>query len=176
MKDILLTGGMGSGKTTLGNALMVTNPGMNYIYVSKYSVRIPMTLISTSRPDMLSLHKSGYIDTVLANQDIDLVAFSRQEMDNYGGKISQIFGDTIIAELVLKAALQDVQNLVDSVPKAVNVRCLKERNFYVVNLRCEPETQLQRRLRERKDIDPPERSSLKRQIKKTNAYFAGFHC
>jgi len=50
MRNILLIGGMGSGKSTLAVRLLRENPNANYIYMSKFNVRIPMALIATTHP------------------------------------------------------------------------------------------------------------------------------
>lgn len=171
MGDILLVGGTGSGKTTLAEALVSENPGMNYIYMSKYAVRIPMSLIATTHPHLLSLSKFDYIQSVFANKDVECTVFFRQEMDEFVERISDIYGSTFIAELALDALVPDRPNIVDNAPKAENVRFLKENGLYVVSLHCKPETQLQRRLNERKKIDPSDEHLLRRQIEQTNRYF-----
>ncbi|MBW2966063.1 EutP/PduV family microcompartment system protein, partial [Candidatus Woesearchaeota archaeon] len=65
MKDILLIGGMGSGKTTLAKALQDADPSMNYVYLSQYNARIPLTLIVTTHPKLLEFPKEEYIKTIL---------------------------------------------------------------------------------------------------------------
>jgi len=161
---------MGSGKTALAKALLEQKPELKYLYMSTYAVRIPMSLAATSRPDLLSLPKPEFIAAILANRDIDWADFTRQEMDDFGREIYQLFGNTIIAEVVSEA-MQDGQYVLDNVLGVSNVTYFKERRVYIVNLHCSPETQLQRRLRDRKNIDPAEGSSLEEQIRKSNEFF-----
>lgn len=171
MRNILLTGGMGSGKSELAKALVSENPNINYIYTSKYAVRIPLSLIATTNPELVSLSKSDYIETIFKNIEIPSVNYSREDMDDFGQIITDTIGATIIAELALRACMPGLQNLVDNMPKVSNVKYLIDKGFYVVNFHCKPETQLERRLKNKKDIDPSEISSLEKQIQKTNSYF-----
>lgn len=171
MKDIALIGGMGSGKTTLAEALMNENPEINYVYGSKYIVRIPMTLIGRDHPNLLSYPKEKLIDTVLENEHIEWDNFSRQEMDEFCQKVADIYGGTFNAEMFLRAGSSERQNVFDNIAKASNVRYLKDKGVYVVGLDCSFETQVERRLKDRKDIDPAERILMKRQVSQTNAYF-----
>ncbi|MDO8741295.1 MAG: hypothetical protein Q7J54_07025 [Candidatus Woesearchaeota archaeon] len=170
MKNIVLIGGMGSGKTTLGTALKKENPAINPIYMHRYGAGIPLTLIA-SDSDLLSLPKADYIETIFKNGSIECKKFSRQEMDDIGKKVFDIYGDTILAELILRLVIPGVQNVVDNAVRASTVKYLKERGLYIVALNCRFETQVQRRLHDRKGIDPENKSLLEEQIKQTNAHF-----
>jgi len=171
MKNILLIGGMGSGKNTLGIALRLEVPKLHYIYVSKYAARIPMTLISSTHPDLLDSPKSEYIDTILKNEGIELKPFQRQEMDEYGMRVMEEYGKTIFAETAIRATKPEIPNLVDNIPLVENVQYLKDRGFYVVGLECSFEAQVRRCLKRGKDIDPSNTEELEEQIKGTNEFF-----
>ncbi|MBI2129255.1 AAA family ATPase [Candidatus Woesearchaeota archaeon] len=169
MKNIVLIGGMGSGKTTLGTALKKENPNINLIYMNRYGAGIPLTLIA-SDSGLISLPKADYIETIFKNGNIECKKFSRQEMDDIGKKVFNAYGDTIWPELILRSVIPGVQNVVDNAVKASTIKYLKERGLYIVALHCRFETQVQRRLHNRKGIDPENKSLLEEQIKQTNAY------
>ncbi len=173
MKNILLIGGMASGKTTLVEALMKADPSINDINMSNYAVKIPMTLISKDHPDLMSYPKNIYIDTILKNQtvDEDLFRYKRREMDEFCQKVRDVYGETILAELGFLASDIHKQNVIDNIAKVPSVKYLKDQGFYVVGLECSFEDQIQRRLENPKSIDHPSRYKLEEQIMRTNAFF-----
>lgn len=169
MTSVLLIGGMGSGKTTLAEA-MIQEGGCNYLYSSNYAVRIPMWLMEYANPDLLSMNKRDYIDTVVANANMQTGNFDREDMDAFGQRIADIYGPTIIGEVVYSAIENSKRYVVDSVPKKANVKYLKDRGLYVVGLDCSEETQVERRRKDKKSIDP-DGESLEEQVRLTNNYF-----
>ncbi|MBW2999788.1 AAA family ATPase [Candidatus Woesearchaeota archaeon] len=176
MKNVLLVGGTRTGKTTLANALRHEMSEINYIYLAKYSTQIPMTLQATKEPKLLEKSKGQYIYDIVENEDIELMSFSPEEMDQFSQYVRDKYGENIMAELALFLLNLNTPNLVDNIAKAVSVRFLKDFGFYVVGLHCDVKTQLQRRWKDRKDKDPSERSELERQIISTNKFFEIEEC
>ena len=171
MKDVLLVGGMGSGKTTMAKALQREVPEMHYIYASHYAVRIPMTLLATTQPDLLEFSKRGYVNMILRNEDIELTTFSRQEMDEYGRRVIETYGESIFGEIPFCAKSSGAPNIIDNAPKTASVKYLKDRGFYVVGLHCSFGNQVKRRLQDRKDIDSEDKYVLEEQVRRTNEFF-----
>lgn len=154
MGNIILIGGMGTGKTTLVDTLKQQYPEMHHIYWSKYAVRIPLTLIANGHDDLLSLPKARYIDTILEHQDIPISpTLFRPTMDEYCERVTETFGDEFFGELALALIVQDTPNLVENMAKRANVRYLRERGFYIVGLDCPFETQVERRWKQKRDVD-----------------------
>ena len=171
MKNIALIGGVGAGKTTLATTLMQEDQSLHYIYMSKYGSRIPLTLIATSCPDLLTLSRNEYIRIIMRNQDIPLQEFTRQQMEEFNIHVDEVYGDSITSDIVLR--LIDIRQhyLADNVHKVSNVRRFKENRFYIVGLHCRFETQVLRRLKDRKPIDPEDISLLERQVQLSNRVF-----
>ena len=130
-----------------------------------------MTLIATTHPDLLRLPKNEYIETIFDNEHIEWMDFSRQELDDFLKKITEQYGETILAEVGIRATKPEVPNVFDSVPRVENIKYLKGRGFYIVGLRCKFETQLKRSLGRKKEIDPADETPLRKQIESTDAYF-----
>lgn len=173
MKNIAIVGGMGSGKTTLARAIVKEDPKIHYIPMSLYGARIPMSLIATTHPDLLSLPKPKYIQTVLENQHIELInlAGQRQEMDEFGRTVHEQYGPTIIAETAVGTLIPGVQNLADNVCTANNVLYFKNKGFYIVGLYCGFDIKLVRCFKRRSVINPKNTSDLEKQILSTDKYF-----
>lgn len=171
MKDLLLIGGPGVGKTTLAEVIKKEIPDINYVYLSKYNVRIPLTLIATTHPNLMSLPKEEYVEKIYENEDIQLNKFTREELDNHIRNVIETYGRDIIGELAFRSAKDHDQTLIDSITGVENVKFLKDRNFYVLGLYCDFNTQLKRRLEHRKEIDPSDPSELEKQVKSTNELY-----
>lgn len=169
--DILLIGGMGSGKTALARALVeASDLDVNYLYSSLYNVRIPLMLIKKDI-DMLSLSRQEFIETVRKNTGIETEDFPRDVTDKFGEKLSSKYGETFFAEVMFGVRDSRRNNLFDNMPGVDNVRYLKDLGVYVVGLRCSFDNQVQRRIKDRKAIDPVEREDIILQVRKTNDYF-----
>jgi dephospho-CoA kinase len=173
MENIAIIGGMGTGKTTLAEAILKEDPNIHYMPMSLYGAKIPMTLAKTTHKNLLSLTKSEYIWAILANKNIDLLDFEgkRSEMDNFEREVIRTYGPTVIAQTAFGALLPDVQNLADNVCTFNNVMYLKNRGFFVVSLYCDLDTRVRRCMRRKKAIDPTNRHDLERQISDTDRYF-----
>lgn len=176
MKDILLIGGMASGKTTLAKAMLKEDRSIHYVPMSDYVVKIPMTLLTTTHPQILELQRiSQYIDTIIENRyvgiDQELFSSQRDMMDKFGQAVMDTYGETAPAEIAIRAARPTARNIIDNIPKAANVRYLQERGFYIVGLKCSFESQVQRRLDDPKGIGHADRQLLEEQVRNTNAYF-----
>ena len=171
MRNLLLIGGMGSGKTTLANAIKKEIPEINLVSMSKYTVRIPLTLLSSTHSDFLSQSKQEYIESIFENEDVEWGDFSRQELDAFAENVVSVYGDTIFAEIGYRATKGHEQSILDNIPQVANVQYLKDKEFYVVGLKCAFENQVIRRILDKKGIDFDKRSLLEEQIRSTNEFF-----
>jgi dephospho-CoA kinase len=173
MKNIAMVGGMGSGKTTLADAILKEDPTIHTLSMSMYGARIPMTLVATTHPNLLSLSKSEYIQTILENQHIELLDLSgqRQKMDDFEKIILGTYGKDIFGSIAFEALVPGVQNLADNLIIVENVKYLKDKGFYIIGCSCDLATRVNRCLKRGKDIDPKDRSELVVQIHKTDDYF-----
>ncbi len=168
MRDIAVVGGVGSGKTTFSEALISVDSGYHRVYMGKYNVMIPMTLIATSCPSLLSFGKDEYIRFVIDNSGIELIDFPRHELDEYLVSATKTYGETIAAEMGWAACIHTKPNVIDGVPGVENVRYLKKRGVFMVGLSCEPDIRMKRRLQDKKPMDPKDEDELMHQIKSTD--------
>ncbi len=164
-----LIGGLGTGKTTLAKAIIQRFPKVAYVYMSRYAVRIPMALHKTTHPQLLTYPRDKYIDTILANTQAPEQACSRAEMDAFGKEVFSKYGSTIAGEIVLRTA--NKTTVFDGLATIANVTYMKEHGVHVVGLYCPFETQVARRLKDARDIDPKKRSELERQIRSTEEFY-----
>jgi adenylate kinase family enzyme len=174
MKNIVLIGGPGTGKSTLADAIVLQKPEINKIYVSKYVVRIPMTIFDGSPRVLKEIKKlpketakEKYINMIINNQYIDLNEFSRYEMDTYGKFIIDLLGETVNAEILERVVKKDKQNLLDNVFRYANIEYLRDKGFYVVRLKCRFKTESERRFNNNKQSDPSTRSELEMCLRNT---------
>ncbi len=174
MKNIVLVGGTGSGKTTLANALQRELPELNYVYVSKYAVRIPMTLMADGHPDLLSLSRNNYVDAIVRTHSVELRDFSRDDMLNFSYNLVRTYGRRIILDVVAPFTVDKRPNLLDNVAKAGNVEYLKTMGYYVVGLNCSLENQVKRRFG--KLADDADCSDLEMQVHRSNEFFMVDKC
>ena len=168
MRNLVLIGGPASGKTTLATALKSAADGLTYVYMAKYAVRIPLTLIEIAGPGRMSLPKSDYICAVIANENITTSKFSRERMDRYARQLIYLQGEAIVGELGYAVAQGCEPCVLDGTARSAGVRYLKEKGFYVVGLDCSFENQVKRRIATPRDIDPRDQSGLEKQIRETN--------
>ncbi len=170
MRNLVIVGGTGSGKTTLANALQRELPELNYVYVSKYAVRIPMTLIADGHPDLLSLTRNNYVDAIVRNSSVELGDFSRDSMIDFAYSLVRTYGRRIILDVVAPFMKENKPNLLDNVAKRGNVEYLKTMGFYVVGLKCSLESQVKRRFGDRlaSGVDC---SELEEEVQRSNEFF-----
>ena len=181
MRNLILIGGRGSGKTTLATALRAELPDFCYVYTSVYTVRVPLTLIKSTdpkvaRPNLLELSRKEYVRTVMANANVPELPFSREELDQYAFRLVDRYGEAVISDIVLAVAQPGRQYLFDNVARAANIRYLKDKGFFVVGLHASHETRIRRRHLEGRDIDPKDRSDLERQIEMSDEFFQITDC
>lgn len=171
MRDVLLIGGMGAGKTTLARKLREEYPNFHYVYLGEDVILRPMRLQTSRYPDLLSKPKEEYIHIVV-HEDADVsIAPSRQERNDFTERIHRVYGETINAEIARAVRRRDQPNIFDNIPKRVNVSYLKERGVYIVGLECRFETQVERRLRDGRELDPHDRKALEELVKRANHLF-----
>jgi dephospho-CoA kinase len=166
-----LTGAPGSGKTTLAKALQELVPDLFYVYMSRFAVRIPMTLRRTTHPNILEYSRNKYITAVLANQNVQEPPFTRAEMDEYGRLVFERFGPAVIGEIALDAVPSGRVAVFDGIATPENAKYMKRLHTYIVGLTCPFETRVQRRLANPRDIDPKEKSQLERQLRETEEHY-----
>lgn len=171
MQPILLIGGPGTGKTTLAKELVKRIPNAEYYYGSRYGVRIPMTLVATSKPDLLSLSKEQYLQTILQHKDISTMTFSREAMDAFGEQLFQRYGNSILAEVTHTVRDKNRVTIIDNSARQGNVGYHKKKGVFIVGLFCSLETQLQRRKAEARDIDFKDEDALRKDILRSMHYF-----
>ena len=171
-----LTGAPGAGKTELATALIDSLPELFYVYMSRFAVRIPLTLRATTHPNILNYSRNKYITAVLANQDVEEPPFTRAEMDAFGKQVFAHYGPAVIGEIALDAVPSGRIAVFDSIATPENVEYLKRLGTYIVGLTCPFETRVQRRLKAPRDIDPKEKSELERQIRETEAHYDSEEC
>ena len=161
MRNIAIVGGIKTGKSSLVEALLQENPELHRVSMSRYGIGIPMTLIAEGYPDLLTLPKPEYIQTILAHQDIPSIEIKRKRREVYSFKmdVRDRYGPTIMAETTIAALQLGVQNLVDHVASVNDVLCFKHRKFFVVGLYCNFQAKLRRCLRG-KDIDSRDKTRL----------------
>jgi chloramphenicol 3-O-phosphotransferase len=171
MKDILLIGGMATGKTTLAKAIQTTAPNANYIYMAELAVGLPMTLQATVMPNILSKTRGEYIATMRDYNETPCRIFPRAQADAFGQQVMDTYGATIFAEIGYDARKPNKVNILDNIPKVANVQHLKDRGVLVVGLRCSFDQQVKRRTEQRKPNDPIASDDIARQIRSTSQYF-----
>lgn len=164
MMNIALVGGIGSGKSTFAKALQLVEPQYHRVHMGLYNVMIPLSLIATSCPELLSLGKADYIEKVLDSEGIDLVHFYRNDLDQYLGVITRKW-ETVAAEMGYAACHHNSPNVLDGVPRIANVRYLKNMGFAVIGFDCSPETRLKRRYRDERPMDLMSREDLEQQMR-----------
>ncbi|MBU0980415.1 MAG: hypothetical protein KJ709_06410 [Nanoarchaeota archaeon] len=169
MRDILLIGGMGAGKTSLAIAMRNQDAGINYVPMALYTAYSPLSLLDT-HPDLLAMPKPGFLAAV-TNPPEEIGEFHREEMDDIGQRIIEAYGGTIMAEIALAARKDNARNVIDNISKASNVSYLKEKGLYIVGLDCSFDTQVERRMRDHKGMDPEDRPHLEEQVRRTNEHF-----
>jgi len=171
-----LTGAPGAGKTTLATALVDLIPALFYVYVSRFAVRIPMTLRDTIHPKILEYSRNKYITVVLANQGVQEMPFTRAEMDAYGRQVFARYGPEVMGEIILDAVPAGKTAVFDGVGTPENIQYLKRHGTHIVGLDCSFETRVQRRLENPRDIDPKEPSELEEQMRETEEHFYSDEC
>ena len=173
---VALIGGLGTGKTDTSKTLCEHLADSEYVYMSRFAVRIPMALQHMSHPDLLNYSRKEYVDAVLSNTDMPEVKASRPEMDAFAKNVFKRYGSTVTCEIALAAVPEGKTGVFDGVATIENVRYMKERGVYIVGLTCSFETQVQRRLEDKRDIDPKERSAMIKQIRDTQELFETRKC
>ena len=159
MRDVVIIGGMGAGKSTLCKALGLAVPQSHYLYAGKYIAQLPFAL-HRKNPDLFLLPRATFIDTVLANQDMPIPPARREDLNTAAERAFAAYGELVEADLVLRARKTGVPNVIDSLACVVNVERAKQEGLYLVGLECSFETQVQRCLARRKDIDPTDKAGI----------------
>jgi dephospho-CoA kinase len=170
MRNILVVGGMGTGKTTLAHALKQDD--IKEVYMSDYVIQIPMAL-QQKYPDLLDLSEKDYLERVFENSDIERLKPNREMFDHwFKQELVPRFGETISAKVAEYAAgLYEGRTLIDNIAWRVNAAYLKERGFYVVGLTASVEKQIDRRLSVRKSGDPTSREEMEKVVHRSNDFF-----
>ena len=172
MKDLLLVGGMGSGKDTLITALEKAYPEINHVSMAPLAGGIPLHLSRTSHPDLLKLPREECIIEILKNQDLVLPKYERDEYDDIGARLLEKYGINFHGDLYLAVREPDVPNIYNHVAKLLNLRYIQESvDAFTLGLDCEEDTQAERRFKNRKPMDPETIEDMKLQVQRTNAYF-----
>ena len=169
MRNIVLVGGMGTGKTTLAERLAEFDSSIFHLSGSKYGVKIPMTL--GINPNQVS--KSDYIKIIMQNDDIKLREdLTRDMTDAYASKLNEIYGKTFFGELYDEIiSRKGTIGVIDNCPKSSNIAYLKNNGFYVVGLVSDYETQVERCMKRKKGIDPTTEPEMRTQISNTANFF-----
>lgn len=173
---VALTGGLGTGKTTTARKLCDLVEDTHYVYMSRYSVRIPMALRKTSHPQILNYSRQEYINTILSNPEIPEFHFGRAEVDAFGMIVFARHGPAVAGEIALAVVPTGKTGVFDGVATAENVSYMKSKGVYIVGLHCSFETQTQRRLEQKRDIDPTERTPMIKQIHDTQRFYETEKC
>lgn len=177
--DIALCGGPATGKDTLKQYLheAADEKGLPHqiIYMSTYAVRIPMRLEDTGIK--MPEQKDKFIDMVVREGVLSGIVekrFPRREMDKYRARLEEKFGETYLGELAL--ALRDSHkiNIYNNIPGEPNLALLRQNNVYVVKMTCSLDTQVERIMDRKKNIDPSTEEEVREQVASSNSSF-GIH-
>lgn len=169
MRNILLVGGMGTGKSTLAERINEYDNSIFHLEGSKYAVRIPMNL----GLDPSEISKESFIETILENEHISFEKnLTRNMTDLYGLELIRIYGESFIGELYNNIiSRKGNSGVIDSCPKVSNVKYLKDKGFYVVGLITNFETQIKRCVKRKKDLDPITEDEMRHQIINTSNFY-----
>lgn len=168
---IALIGGIGTGKTDTAKKLCELVENTEYMYMSRFAVRISMALLNTSHPDLLKYTRSEYVNTILSNLDEPELSFKRAEMDEFASNVFKRYGPTVVGEVALAAVPEGKTGVFDGVAMTDNVRYMKENGVKIIGLECSFETQMERRLEQKRDIDPERRTEMAKQILATQGLY-----
>jgi len=168
---VALIGGPGAGKTNASKELCEHLNDSEYVYMSRYAVRIPMALQHLSHPDLLTYSRQEYIDAVLSNLDAQELKFKRAEMDVFASNVFKRYGPNVAGEIAFASVPEGKIGVFDGVATVENVKYMKEKGVYIVGLKCAFETQLKRRLEDGRDIDPKGRTEMSKQILATQKLY-----
>lgn len=170
MRNILLVGGMGAGKTTLANHLLAAVPDLVLLYTGRRAIMAGATL-RRRLPGLLDLDRDAYIAAVNAVSDDEIITTGRDENIEYSRLINSVFGPTIIADTLIASLLPDRFYLVDNILGLPNVLQLRMAGFAVVGLTCALATQVERRAADARAGDAVMRDELVAQTLRSNEAF-----
>jgi hypothetical protein len=173
---VALIGGLGTGKTETAKKLCELVEDSEYMYMSRFAVRIPMALQRMSHPNLLTYSRDEYINTILSNIDAPEIKALRLEMDAFGAQVFKKYGANVAGEIALAAISNDKIGIFDGVATVANVAFMADKGVYIVGHECTFETQVKRVLGRKRDIDPKERSAVEKQIRDTQAFFETERC
>ncbi|MFA6888853.1 MAG: zeta toxin family protein [Candidatus Woesearchaeota archaeon] len=173
MQNIVLCGGPGSGKTTFAKLFIEKVPTYRYQYMSFPAVRIPMTLLQTTHPQLLELSKKEYLKIIKENKNIQVLHHTRTECSIFGRKLMEKYGPQIMGEAGYSFCNEKL-TILDGLAGVQSLLFLKEKRFLVIGFRCNLSTQVERRMNNMKDIDSQE--NIEQMIRETNEYLHATDC
>jgi len=174
MVNYVIIGGPGSGKTTFAKALAgvyeARGVSAEIIWTSWYTTRVPLAL-QLGGTNLFSLSREEYKE-VIFNHAHDSIPPPppRPQMDAFGAKVKETFGETMDAEL-LAVLMDHPVSIATSMAGRANVAALRQSGCYVIGLTCSLETHVARRLGNPKDIDPVSRAEMENIIRGTNQFY-----
>lgn len=172
MKDIVVVGGMGSGKTTLCRTLKDLEPDLNWYHMGHLVVKVPLALKEQGFNFDQVAGASEYMSLVKHNSTLSpLQNYTREELDTMMEYVHDRFGNDISARLAIQNRDSSRMNLVDNVPKEAGVKYLRDSGFYVVAMNCPENVQIDRAMKRGKSVDPTTVEQMQSQVCDTNRRF-----